>query len=158
MPLELALEHPDKLLASQAALAAQALSELAGQGKKKKGSSKKVVLEARDEARHVARAEIPIEIFRLFVRMLSEVAQGRAVALMPLGKELTTQQAAELLNVSRPHVIQLLENGLLPFRKVGTHRRVRFDDVLQFKAKDDARRKAIADELTREAEEAGLDY
>ena len=101
---------------------------------------------------------MPAEALRLVVRLLSELAQGRAVTVVPLGKELTTQQAADLLDVSRPYLVRLLEQGKLPHRKVGTRRRVRFEDLMSFKQRDDAQRRKVADTLTKEAEALGLEY
>lgn len=80
------------------------------------------------------------------------------MTLIPMTKELTTQQAADFLNVSRPFLIQLLEKGEIPFRKVGTHRRIKFGDVLRYRQEDDRKRADVAKVLTREAEDLGLDY
>lgn len=73
-------------------------------------------------------------------------------------KEVTTQEAADLLKVSRPYVVQLLEEGRIPFRRVGTRRRIRFEDLMAFKNRDDAARRKTADALAKEAEELGLRY
>jgi len=78
---------------------------------------------------------LPMGIFRLFVNMLVEMGNGNAVAVVPVNAELTTQQAADLLNVSRPHLIKLLNEGELKFRKVGTHRKLHAKEVLNYRAK-----------------------
>jgi excisionase family DNA binding protein len=90
--------------------------------------------------------------------ILAEIAQGHAVSVLSVRTELTSQQAAELLNVSRPYMIRLLEEGKIPFRLVGQHRRVRLDDIMAYKRKDDDVRRRIADELTADAQELGMGY
>lgn len=72
--------------------------------------------------------------------------------------KLTSQQAADMLNVSRPYLIELLESGLIPFRRVGRSRYVRSRDVVAFQQKDDAQRKTAMDEMTAEAQRLGLGY
>lgn len=101
---------------------------------------------------------LPASVLRLLKDILTEMAQGHAVALLPVQAELTTQQAADLLNVSRPYLIRLLEDSKIPFRLVGQHRRVRFDDLLAYQRKDDEDRRRIADELTADAQELGMGY
>ena len=101
---------------------------------------------------------LPASVLRLLKDILAEMAQGHAVALLPVQAELTTQQAADLLNVSRPYLIRLLEDSKIPFRLVGQHRRVRFDDLLAYRRKDDEDRRRVADELTADAQELGMGY
>lgn len=101
---------------------------------------------------------VPREAFELFVSALERLAAGQAVTLIPMTRELTTQEAADFLNVSRPFLIGLLEEGQIPFRKVGTHRRIQFGDVLRYRQEDDRKRAAIASELSAEAEALDLEY
>lgn len=102
------------------------------------------------------KVSVPAPAFKLLIDVLDELAKGNAVTVAPVHKELTTQQAAELLNVSRPYFISLLEAGALPYRKVGTHRRVRLADVLAYQKADEGQRRERQRALTREAEELGL--
>ena len=99
---------------------------------------------------------IPTAAFRLLVAILAQMADGNGVRLIPHHAELTTQEAAELLNISRPYLVRLLEEGRIPFRKVGTHRRVRFEDIIAYKAQHRRARSASLDELTRLSQELGL--
>jgi excisionase family DNA binding protein len=101
---------------------------------------------------------IPAIAFDMLEMILSELAQGHAVALSPVDREVTTQQAAGLLNVSRPHLIKLLETGRIPFRKIGSHRRIRVADVLEYKARMDAEAERAFAELVEQAQELGMGY
>ena len=86
------------------------------------------------------------------------MAAGNAVAITPLHPELTTQQAADFLNVSRPFLVGLLEEGKLPFRKVGTHRRILYNDLMAYKQQEDQARRRVLNELAKQAQELGLGY
>lgn len=99
---------------------------------------------------------LPAAAVRLLGALLAELAKGNAVTLMPHHAELTTQEAADLLNVSRPFLVSLLESGQLPFHKVGTHRRVRFADLIVFKRRRDAESEAALRELATLSQDLDL--
>ena len=93
---------------------------------------------------------------RLMVDVLTQLGQGRAVTVLPQNAELTTQEVADYLNVSRPYVVGLIERNLLPARKVGTRRRVAFEDLVRYDEQQRAQRRAALDELARIDQELGL--
>ncbi|MFD3227263.1 helix-turn-helix domain-containing protein [Rahnella aceris] len=88
------------------------------------------IQDAQDIAHQI---ELPTSALRLLLSILGELATGNAVQVVPVHAELTTQEAANILNVSRPHLVKLLEDGALPFHKTGRHRRVLFADLMQYK-------------------------
>ena len=101
-------------------------------------------------------APIPSSLKRVLVEAARQLAEGNGVSVMPVTAEITTQQAAELLNVSRPFVIGLLEKSQIPFHKVGTHRRIRLKDVLAYKRRRDASRRAVIERLAAQAQDLGI--
>ncbi|MDE0521650.1 MAG: helix-turn-helix domain-containing protein [Boseongicola sp.] len=100
--------------------------------------------------------DLPAPALRLLREILEHMAHGKGVALTPLHAELTTRQAAELLQVSRAHLVQLLDAGRIPCRKVGTHRRVRAEDILAWRRETELRRREALDELTARDQKLGL--
>ena len=137
---------PDRSEIDQARAAVAALETLEPRGAE-------VVIA--DESRRM-HAVLPVAAVRLLHDLLREMAQGHAVSLVPMHAELTTQQAADALNVSRPFLVKLLETNQLPHRKVGTHRRVRYEDLLHYKHAIDAKRLDVLKQLQQESEELGL--
>jgi len=99
---------------------------------------------------------LPAPAAKLLVEILNELGLGNAVGLDSVQPELTTQQAADLLNVSRPYLVKLLDEGAIPSRKLGTHRRVLREDILEFKKANDLKRQKALEELSALDQELGL--
>jgi len=108
-----------------------------------------------DETQNIT---LPLSAFKLLVSILTQMAEGNAVTLVPVHAELTTQEAAELLNVSRPFLIQLLESRKISFRKVGSRRKILFQDLMLYKTKTDKARRKVLDELAEEAQKLDMGY
>lgn len=101
---------------------------------------------------------LPQAAAQLLAHLLEEMSAGNAVTLIPIHAELTTQQAADLLNVSRPFLIQLLDTGRIPYHKTGTHRRVRFADLQAFRRQFEAEREKAMEALAQQAQELEMGY
>jgi excisionase family DNA binding protein len=99
---------------------------------------------------------LPASVVNMLARISEEMGRGNAVTLIPVHAELTTQEAADMLNISRPSLIELLQQGKIQFRKVGTHRRVRFDDLMAYKQRADADRRGALEQLAAYDQELGL--
>ena len=100
--------------------------------------------------------KLPATAVRMLIHILEEMARGNAVTLIPVHAELTTQEAADMLNISRPSLIQLLDEGKIEYRRVGTHRRVRFEALMVYKRRAEAERRAVLAELAAYDQEIGI--
>ena len=118
----------------------------------------KLVLDKVAADAHFDLSELPDDAAALVRRLLEDYAAGRRPRIIPDDAEVSTFQAAEILNVSRPYLIKLLDDAAMPFRLVGTHRRVRLADVLAFKEQKDRGSDAAMDELVAQAQELKLGY
>lgn len=116
----------------------------------------KIQVTDQNEQNHVV--ELPTSALRLLLDILAELAEGNAVKIVPIHAELTTQQAAELLNVSRPYVVKLLEQGQIPYHKVGKHRRVRYADLLSYQQQQRMTSEQAMSELMEQAQDLGMGY
>jgi len=102
------------------------------------------------------RIRIPVSVLKLMVQILKEISLGNPVTVVPEATEITTQAASEVLGCSRPHVVRLLEEGKIPYTKVGKHRRIRYDDLMSFKKKMKVSQKKKLQDLMKLDEESGL--
>jgi excisionase family DNA binding protein len=99
---------------------------------------------------------LPPSLYDILERAVGDLTAGEAVAIVPVHAEMTTNQAADLLNVSRQYLVRLLDRGEIPFTRTGTHRRVKFGDLMSYKQQRDSRRREGLAELTRVSEDLGL--
>lgn len=150
------LAHIQMLPSSEeVAFARQSSQELAAYLTSRKKIQHIQILDERGAAHPV---QIPVIALKMLVQVLIELSNGNAVGIIPIHAEMTTQEAADLLNVSRPYLVQLLERGDIPFHKVGAHRRVRYDDVVAYKARIDEDRRKALDELAELSQKLNMGY
>lgn len=102
------------------------------------------------------RIKIPLKALQLLATILKENSQGRPVSIVPIATEITTQAAAELLGCSRPHLVKLLERGEINYTKIGKHRRIKYQDVIDYKKKMKAEQRKLLIEMMKADEESGL--
>ena len=121
------------------------------------GTDRPLTLRAGDGERDQP-IELPVGAVELLAQVLEAMAAGQGVTLIPESAELTTVQAADVLNVSRLYLIKLLERGAIPHRKVGRHRRIRMEDVVAYKDAVDRERERALDRLTRDAQDDDMGY
>ncbi len=100
--------------------------------------------------------ELPESVFYILRQLVHDLAQGNSVTIVPIHKELTTQEAADILNVSRQYLVELLSAGNIPFTLVGTHRRIRFGELMDYKERRDTSRREGLSRLTKKSQKLGL--
>lgn len=100
--------------------------------------------------------ELPDSVFQALCQVIHHMMHGRAVSIIPVNKEVTTQEAADFLNVSRPYLVKLLEQGEIPFLRVGSHRRIRFSDLMAYKKRREAERTRGLTEIAHISEDEGM--
>lgn len=149
------IELPDEQVSAQAR---DALTSVTAFLQAHSTPSTHVQLVSDDSSSQPTSVVVPSVAFRFFIDVLHELAEGNAVMVAPIHAMLTSQQAADLLNVSRPYLIKLLDNQEIPHQRVDNQRRIRLFDVIEYKKKGDATRRRIARDLTREAQEMRLGY
>jgi excisionase family DNA binding protein len=110
------------------------------------------------DADHEEPIELPAGAVTLLLDILGAMASGQGVTIIPEDAELTTVQAADILYVSRPFLIKLLDEGQIPYRRVGKHRRIRMEDVMNYKRTIDQQREAVLDQLVADAQEQDMGY
>lgn len=102
------------------------------------------------------RIKIPLKALQLLAKILKETSQGKPVSIVPIVTEITTQAAAELIGCSRPHLVKLLENGEISYTKIGKHRRIKYQDIIDYKRKMKAQQRKLLIEIMKADEETGL--
>jgi excisionase family DNA binding protein len=138
-------------------LALAALTQLSPMAKRDGRGPRKLRLQP-EGGKEMVTITLPQEALRGLLEILAQMANGNAVTIVPVHAEFTTQQAADFLNVSRPFLISLLEENKIPFRTVGSHRRIRFIDLKAYKEADDQQRERVLAELAEDAQKNNHGY
>jgi len=101
---------------------------------------------------------IPKKALSLLITILSNMSEGKSITIIPTDSEVSTQQAADMLNVSRPHLVKLLENNIIPFKKVGSHRRILLRDLVTYEKSLQRTREEKLKFLSEQAQDLNLGY
>jgi excisionase family DNA binding protein len=142
------LKRPSKEEQQSAMQSYNALAEML---KSLKSENPEIEIEETSE-----KIRIPLRILKLLAKILKATSQGKPVSIMPVATEMTTQSAAEFLGCSRPHLVKLLEEGKIPYTKIGKHRRVLFEELVAYKKKMKAEQEKRLSNMMRSDEELGL--
>jgi excisionase family DNA binding protein len=102
------------------------------------------------------RIRIPLKALQLLAKILKETSNGKPVSIVPVATEITTQAAADYLGCSRPHLVKLLESGKISFTKIGKHRRIKYQDIIDYKRTMKAEQRKLLVEIMKADEESGL--
>ena len=100
--------------------------------------------------------KVPLKALKLLAQILRATSEGKPISVVPIATEMTTQAAADMLGCSRPHLVKLLEEGTIPYTKVGRHRRVKLEDVMNYKKQQKAAQRQLLREIMQDDEETGL--
>ena len=122
----------------------------------RRGCEDGIAIRIRNPAGSSKSVELPARLARFVLEAFSQIAQGNAIRLIQIRRELTTHEAADLLNVSRTYLIGLLDKGEIPYRRVGSHRRIGLADLLAYRTKTDRQRKEALAAIATEAQELKL--
>ncbi|WP_114790417.1 helix-turn-helix domain-containing protein [Niabella yanshanensis] len=145
------METIEKVSKAEQKVAIESYDALAAVIEQLKSSTPEIEIEETGE-----KIKIPLKALKFLGQMLKAMSTGKMISLVPVATEVTTQRAAELLGCSRPHIVKLLEKGDLDFTKVGKHRRIKFEDVVQYKQKMKEEQKKHITDIMSFDEESGL--
>ncbi|MCH5716416.1 helix-turn-helix domain-containing protein [Niabella hibiscisoli] len=145
------METIEKVSKAEQKVAIESYDALAAVIEQLKSSNPEIEIEETGE-----KIKIPLKALKFLGQMLKAMSTGKMISLVPVATEVTTQRAAEMLGCSRPHIVKLLEKGDLDFTKVGKHRRIKFEDVVQYKQKMKEEQKKHITDIMSSDEESGL--
>jgi excisionase family DNA binding protein len=151
--MDAVLHRPSKEEQKEAKLAHDTLEGTSKYLEKEKGNHR-VVLSV-DES---VKVSVPESALNFLLKYLHSLSEGQAVSILPVESEMSTQQAADILNVSRPHLVKMLENDEIPHHKVGRHRRINARDLIEYKRNRDEEREGLLDDLASQAQELDMGY
>jgi len=145
------LDHITKPTKQEQQLAMESHQQLANALKSLKVADPEIEIEETQD-----KIKVPLKALQLLAKILEVTSQGKPISIVPIATEMTTQAAADMLGCSRPHLVKLLEKGEIAYTKIGKHRRVRFEDVMSYKAKMKKQQEELIIKIMQADQEAGL--